>query len=151
MKIIAQNKKAFHDYEILDRIETGIVLTGDEVKSVRTGTINLVGSFAHIREGELYLLNCYIAPYSYAYKKEDDTTRRTRKLLIHRRELNRLTGTIAKKGVTLIPLKMYFNERNRVKIELGIGKHKKAHVRKEEVRERDIRRETRRELKESYR
>lgn len=150
MKIIAQNKKAFHDYDILDRFEAGIVLTGDEVKSVRAGNVNLIGSFAHLREGELYMVNCYIASYSYAYSKDEESTRRTRKLLVHRRELTRLTGVIAKKGVTLVPLKLYFNEKGRVKIEVGVAKHKKAHERKEELRERDIKRETRRELKSSY-
>lgn len=147
MKIVSQNKKAFHDYDILDRLEAGLVLTGDEVKSIRSGNVNLVGSFAHVREGELYIVNCYIAPYSNAYRKEEDFSRRTRKLLVHRQELNRLVGTISKKGVTLVPLKLYLNERGRVKVELGIAKHKQAHTRKEELKERDIRRETRRELK----
>ena len=150
MNILSQNKKAFHDYEILERLEVGIVLSGDEVKAIRAGNSNLVGAFAHIREGELYMINCYIAPYSYAYSKHDDTTRRTRKLLVHRRELSRLAGMIAKKGVTLVPLKLYCNERGMIKVELGLAKHKKAHVRKEELKERDIKRETRRELKSSY-
>jgi SsrA-binding protein len=147
MKIVSQNKKAFHDYDILERLEVGIVLTGDEVKSIRAGNVNLVGAFAHVREGELYIVNCYIAPYSNAYNKEEDVSRRTRKLLIHRKELNRLVGTMSKKGVTLVPLKLYLNEKGRVKVELGIAKHKQAHTRKEELKERDIKRETRRELK----
>ena len=147
MKIISQNKKAFHDYDILDRIETGIVLTGDEVKALRAGHVNLVGSFAHVRDGELYMVNCYIAPYSNAYQKELDLSRRTRKLLVHRQELDRLVGAMAKKGITLVPLKLYFNERGKVKVELGMAKHKNARTRKEELKERDIKRETRRELK----
>lgn len=150
MKIIAQNKKAFYDYEVFDRIETGIVLTGDEVKSARTGQVNLSGSFAHIRNGELYLINCHISPYTHAYLKKEDTTR-TRKLLVRKKELNRLVGDISRKGVTLVPLKMYLNPKGYVKIDLGICKHKKAHARKEEIRERDIQRETRRELKNNYR
>lgn len=147
MKIITQNKKAFHDYEVLDRLEAGIVLTGDEVKSLRAGHVNLVGSFAVMHGGELQMINCYIGQYSHAYQKGDDTSRRTRKLLVHRRELNRLAGDISRKGITLVPLKLYFNEKSKVKVEVGLCKHKKAHARKEELRERDIQRETRRELK----
>ncbi len=147
MKIITQNKKAFHDYEILDRIEAGVVLTGDEVKSLRANQVNLVGSFATAQGSELVLLNCYIGPYSHAYQKTGDDSRRTRKLLLKRRELSRIIGDISRKGVTIVPLKLYFNERSLVKVELGICKHKKAYARKEELRERDIARETRRELK----
>lgn len=150
MKIITQNKKAFFDYEVLDHLETGIVLTGDEVKSLRAGQVNLVGSFATMHQGELTLLNCYIGQYSHAYSKGDDQSRRSRKLLAHRREINRLAGDISRKGITLVPLKLYFNEKGRVKVDIGICKHKKAHVRKEELREKDINRETRRELKERY-
>lgn len=148
MKIITQNKKAFFDYEVLDQIETGIVLTGDEVKSLRAGHVNLVGSFATMHNNELTMINCYIGQYSHAYdKKGEDHTRRTRKLLVHRREINRLAGEISRKGITLVPLKLYFNEKGKVKVDLGLCKHKKAHQRKEELRERDIQRETRRELK----
>ncbi len=150
MKIVAQNKKAFHDYEIIDRLEAGIVLTGDEVKSARAGQVNLTGCFAHVRNGELFLLNCHISPYSHAYFKKEDTTK-TRKLLVRKKELTRLVGDISRKGVTLVPLKMYFNEKGFLKIDLGIAKHKKAHKQKEEIRERDIQRETRRELKKTYR
>ena len=150
MKIITQNKKAFHDYEVLDHIEAGIVLTGDEVKSLRAGHVNLVGAFATIHDTELFLLNCHITPYSHAYMKSEDVSRRTRKLLVHRKELAKLIGDIARKGITLVPLKLYFNDKGKVKVDLGICKHKKAHVRKEELRERDIQRETRRELKDSY-
>lgn len=146
MKLIAQNKKAFFDYEVLDRLEAGIVLVGDEVKSARAGQVNLVGSFAHIHGGELFLVNAHISAYSHAYNKNEDTNR-SRKLLIHKKELNRLIGDVSRKGVTLVPLKLYLNDKGRVKLELGICKHKKAHVRKEEIRERDINRETRRELK----
>ena len=147
MKIIGTNKKAFFDYEILEHIETGIVLTGDEVKSLRAGHLNLTGSFAVIHQGELNLINCHISPYSHAYKKDEDVSRRTRKLLVHKRELHRLVGDIARKGVTLVPLKLYFNEKGKVKVDVGIAKHKKAHQRKEVIKERDIARQTRRELK----
>lgn len=147
MKIITQNKKAFFDYEILDRLEAGLVLTGDEVKSIRAGHVSLIGAFAHIKEGELFLVNCNISPYEKAYQKKDDTATRTRKLLVHSRELNRLVGDISRKGITVIPLKIYLNERSLVKVELGIGKHKKAVSKKESIKERDIKRETLREIK----
>lgn len=150
MKIITQNKKAFYDYEILEKIEAGIVLTGDEVKSIRAGHVNLIGSFATIHESQLTLINCNITPYSHAYNKTDEKASRTRVLLVHRKQINRLAGDISRKGITIVPLKMYFNEKGFVKIELGICKHKKAHQRKEEMREKDIQRETRRELKGSY-
>ena len=147
MKIIVQNKKAFFDYEILDRLEAGIVLTGDEVKSIRAGHISLTGAFAHVKNGELFLINCNISPYAKAYQKKDDAALRTRKLLLHARELSRLVGDMSRKGITVIPLKIYLNERSLIKVELGIGKHKKAANKKESIKERDIKRETLREIK----
>ena len=147
MKIITKNKKAFFDYEILSRLEAGIVLTGNEVKSLRAGNVDLTGSFATVHEHELFMINCFIGMYSHAYEKKDDGTRRSRKLLLHRGELNRLIGDIARKGVTIVPLMLYLNAKGKIKVELGVAKHKKAHQRKEELKERDIRRETARELK----
>lgn len=149
MKIVAQNKKAFFDYEILDRIEAGIVLNGDEVKSIRAGHVSLVGSFAHIRDGELYLVNANIAHYEKAYQKQEDPLRK-RKLLLHRQEIDRLLGDITRKGITVVPLKMYLNEKGRIKVELGLAKHKKAASKKETIKERDIKRETSRQLKDVY-
>jgi SsrA-binding protein len=146
MKILAQNKKAFHDYEVLETLEVGIVLLGDEVKSLRAGRASLIGAFATIHDGELFMINANIPIYERAYSKATDPMR-TRKLLLHKRELNRLIGDISRKGVTVVPLKMYLNERNKIKIELGICKAKKAAGKKEELRERDIRRQTERELK----
>jgi len=151
MKLLAQNKKAFHDYDISDRIEVGIVLTGDEVKSIRAGKVVLIGSYATVKNSEFYLINCNIALYGHAYGKEEYDPVKTRKLLIHRRELNRLMGDIAKKGVTVLPLKIYLTKKGIVKIELGIGKHKKAAGKKQALKERDIRKETARELKGKYR
>lgn len=147
MKIITQNKKAFFDYEIFERIEAGVILNGNEVKSIRAGHISLLGSFAHIKDGELFLVNASITPYAMAYQKKDEEAARTRKLLIHKRELNRITGDISRKGVTVIPLKVYLNEKGLVKVELGICKHKKTHEKKQALKERDIKRETSRELK----
>src|SRR5690349_21293449 len=104
MKIITQNKKAFFDYEILDKLEAGIVLTGDEVKALRAGQVSMIGSFAVIKQGELFLINCTISPYQQAFAKREELTTRPRKLLLNKRELNRLIGDISKKGVTIVPL-----------------------------------------------
>lgn len=150
MKIIAQNKKAFHEYDILERIEAGIVLTGDEVKSVRAGQVSLIGSFATQHKGELFLMNSMISPYSHAYLKAEVEGRSSRKLLLHKRELSRLFGDISKKGITIVPLKLYINGKGIVKVELGVAKHKKAHGIKEALKERDIERQTRRELSGKY-
>lgn len=150
MKVIAQNKKAFFDYEVLDRLEAGIVLTGDEVKSLRAGHVSMVSSFATVKQGELFLINCKIVPYQQAYTKRDDQSERSRKLLLNRRELNRIIGDISQKGITMVPLKIYLNDRNFIKVELGVCKGKKAAGKKEAIKERDINRQTRRELKDVY-
>lgn len=151
MKIVAQNKKATFDYEILERLEAGIVLTGDEVKSLRAGHASLVGSFATIHDGQLFLLNCNITPFSHAFQAKKDDATRSRKLLVSRKQINRLIGDISRKGITIVALKIYFNERNYAKIELGLAKHKKSSDKKEALRERDIKRETSRELRGKYR
>lgn len=147
MKIITKNKKAFFDYEILDRLEAGIVLTGDEVKSLRAGHVNLTGAFASIHKGELFMVNCHISAYEKAYIKDEDAAKRSRKLLVHRKELTRLVGEISRKGITVIPLLLYFNAKSRIKVELGLCKHRKAAGKKQLLKERDIKRETARELK----
>lgn len=148
MKIIANNKKAFFDYDILDKIEAGIVLNGDEVKSLREGKASLIGAFANVFQGELYLNNCTISAYSRAFSKaEEEITRRPRKLLLHKKELNRLIGDVSKKGITIVPLKLYFTNKNLAKVEIGVAKHKKAIGKKAALKERDIKRETAREMK----
>ena len=147
MKIIVQNKKALFDYEITYKLEAGIVLTGDEVKSLRAHHGSLNGSFATVKDNELFLLNCNISTYSHAYQKDDDHATRTRKLLLHRKQLNKLIGDVSQKGMTILPLKIYINERGLIKVELGVGKHRKAHNKKELLKERDIKRETQREMK----
>lgn len=146
MKIITKNKRAFHDYEISYRVNAGIVLTGDEVKSIRAGNVNLSDSFATVRGSEIMLTNCYIAPYAHAYTKKD-TSRRSRKLLLHKREITKLIGEVSRKGMTLIPLCLYFSSKGYIKIEIGVAKHKKKVDKKRELRERDIKRETAREIK----
>ncbi|HJZ22973.1 MAG TPA: SsrA-binding protein SmpB [Candidatus Babeliales bacterium] len=150
MKIITKNKKALFDYEIQEKLEAGIVLTGDEVKALRAGHVNLTGSYATISQGELVLLNCQISPYSHAFMKKEEEATRTRKLLVHKKELQRIIGSISRKGITVVPLALYFNERNIVKVELGLGKHKKAAGKKQVIKERDIQRETERELRQKY-
>lgn len=147
MKVITKNKKAFFDYEILDRLEAGVVLTGDEVKSIRAGHVSLSGSYATFKDGELMLLNCNVAPYEKAYTYKEPDATRTRKLLLHRRELAKLAGLVARRGITIVPLKVYLSEKNLVKIELGVAKHKKAADKKQAIKERDIKRETARALK----
>jgi SsrA-binding protein len=146
MKIIAINKHAYHNYEILETLDTGIVLRGDEIKSIRTKNISLNDAFATLHQGSIVLTNCYIAPYKHAYTKED-VSRRPRTLLLHKREINRLVGAISRKGLTIVPLKMYLNDRGYAKLELGVAKHKKAANKKQELKERDIKRETAREAK----
>ena len=147
MKIIVQNKKALFDYDIQQKIEAGIVLTGDEVKSLRAGRGSLNGSYAVIKDGELFLLNCNISSYSHAFDKSDDLATRSRKLLVHRKELNKLIGEISQKGMTIIPLKIYLNSKSLVKVELGVGKHRKAAGKKQLLKERDIKRDTDKEMK----
>lgn len=147
MKIIAQNKKAFHDYDILEKIEAGIVLTGDEVKSLRANQVSMVGSFATIRNGEMTLVNCRIAPYEKAYQKNEEDAERTRILLLHKRQILKLVGEIAQKGITVVPLMFYLNDKSKIKVQLGIARHKKAPSKKKELKERDIKRETTRALR----
>jgi len=147
MKIIANNKKAYHDYHILEKIEAGIVLTGDEVKSLRAGNVSLIGAFAAIRNGELTLVNCRIAPYEKAYLKSEEEATRTRVLLLHKRQILRLLGEISQKGITVVPLSFYLTSKNLVKVELGVAKHKNAPSKKKELKERDIKRETSRAMK----
>lgn len=148
MKLITKNKQAYFDYHILDTLEAGIVLAGDEVKSIRAGHVSLAGSYATFRGRELMLINCNISPYAKAFEKRDDqAATRSRKLLLHKRELDRLAGEVARKGVTIVPLSIYLSERNRIKVQLGIAKHKKAVDKKKELKERDIKRETERQLK----
>jgi len=150
MKIIAQNKKAFHDYHILENIEAGIVLTGDEVKSLRAGQVSLMGSFASIHKGQLLLNNCRISPYEKAFQKDEEVAARSRVLLVHKRQILKLIGEIAQKGITVVPLRLYFTDKNLVKVELGLARHKNAPSKKKELKERDIKRETDRAMKANF-
>lgn len=151
MKIIANNKRAFFDYHIIDTLEAGIALTGDEVKSLRKNSANLSDAFAIPQGSEMVLLNCYIAPYSNAYIKHDESTRRTRKLLLNKREILKLIGDVSRKGLTIVPLKLYFSDKGYVKVEIGVAKHKNLFNKKQALKERDLDRESSRAVKDRMR
>ncbi|MCR4575763.1 MAG: SsrA-binding protein SmpB [Lentisphaeria bacterium] len=139
-KNIAQNKKARHDYAILDTLEAGIALTGTEVKSCRAGGVSLVDSYATIREGNLILLGTHIAPYAFG-NRENHEERRNRRLLVHKKEILRLKKNIEQKGLTLIPLSFYFNSHGRVKVSIGICRGKNAGDKRETLKEREDKRD----------
>ncbi|WPM31536.1 SsrA-binding protein SmpB [Hydrogenobacter sp. T-2] len=144
---VAYNKEAKAEYDILETYEAGIVLEGPEVKALRNRqTVSFKDSFVRIQDGEAWLYNLYIAPYRYATIKPPDPLR-TRKLLLHKREILRLMGKVKEKGYTLIPLRVYF-KKGKVKVEVALARGKKAHDRREELRQRDLERQLRRELKE---
>ena len=145
-RVIAENRRARFDYAIEDDLEVGIVLTGSEVKALRTGQSNIADSYANVENGELWLINSYIAPYKQAgvFGHEE---RRHRKLLVSRRELSRLWQAIGREGMTLVPLVMYFNDKGRVKLKLGIAKGKKVADKRETAAKRDWNRQRQRLLK----
>jgi len=140
-KLFATNKKAFHDYFILDRLEAGIVLVGTEVKSIREALINLKDSYAMIKQGEAFLLNCHISPYSHGNRENHDPTR-TRKLLLHQKEIRKLIGKTQEKGLTLVPLRVYLR-RGKIKVELGVARGKKLHDKRETERRKEMDQEAR--------
>lgn len=146
IKIIAKNKKAFFNYELLEKFEAGISLLGSEVKSIREGRISLKESYAEVKDGEVFLLHCHISPYEAANRFNHDP-RRERKLLLHSREIKRLAGKIKEKGLTLVPIKVLINAKGKVKVEISLAKGKRAYQKKEVIKERDIQREVRAELK----
>lgn len=145
VKNVAVNRKAYHDFIILDIYEAGIVLKGTEVKSVREGKVSLRESFAQFEDGELYLMNMHISPYLYGNIFNVDPKRK-RKLLLHRPEINRLKGQVQEKGLTLVPLKIYF-KRGLVKIELALARGKRLFDKRKALAEKDARRELEREIK----
>jgi len=148
-KLIAQNKKARHEYHILETCEAGIALLGSEVKSCRGGSVNLKDSYARIENGEIYLVESHISPYSHANRFNHDPLRK-RKLLFHRNEIKKFYGKIREKGQSLIPLKMYFNNRGKVKIEMAMVRGKKLYDRREDIKRRDMKRETEKSLKNRF-
>jgi SsrA-binding protein len=146
VRTFAENRKARHDYHIEERYEAGISLLGTEVKSIREGRASLRDSFARFREGELFLENVHIAPYSHG-GAFNHPPRRERKLLMHREELRRLEGKVAEKGYTLVPLSLYLNEKGKIKVELGLARGKAKADRRREIMERESRRDMERALK----
>lgn len=148
MKLICQNKKANYEYEILDKYEAGIVLTGDEIKSVRAGNISINESFCQIRNNKLKLKNAYIKNYENSYNSTRESTdeRKDRVLLLHKKEITRIQEAIEQKGLTIVPTKAYF-DKNYLKLEIAIAKGKKNYQKKQTVKERDIDRSTARLLK----
>lgn len=144
-KLVVSNRKAFHDFFILEKMEVGISLFGTEVKSLREGRVNLKDGFARIDRGELYLHNCHISPYSHGNLANHDPTRR-RKLLMRKKEIWRLSGKVREKGLTLIPLKIYF-QRGWAKVELGLAKGKHLHDKRETEAKKSANREMQRALR----
>ena len=144
-KVIVENRRARHDYALLERIEAGIQLTGTEVKSLRDGRATLAQAYAEVRDGEAWLLGAEIAIYDQGNRANHDPTR-PRKLLLHRREIDSLYGTIRERGLTLVPTRLYFKD-GRVKVELAIARGKEQRDKRRDLKERDARREVERALK----
>ncbi|RMD89203.1 MAG: SsrA-binding protein SmpB [Calditrichaeota bacterium] len=144
-KIITTNRKARHDYEILETMEAGIVLQGTEVKSLREGRANLKDSYATVKDGEVFLLNAHISPYKHGNINNHEPTR-TRKLLLNKKEIRRLIGKVQEKGLTLVPLKMYFKN-GKVKVELALARGKKIYDKRKDIAKRDAELEIRRQLR----
>ncbi|MBZ0157672.1 MAG: SsrA-binding protein SmpB [Alphaproteobacteria bacterium] len=145
MKIVAQNRKAYHDYSIEETAEAGIQLLGTEVKSLRDGKANLKDSYVLIKDSEVFLFNCHISPYSHGNIMNHDPLR-TRKLLLHRKEIERIKGKAQQKGYTLVPLKIYFKGPF-AKVEIGLAKGKKVYEKRETIKEREAKRDIERAMK----
>lgn len=145
-KVVASNREAYHNYHILETYECGIALTGTEVKSIREGRCNLKDSYGLIRNGEAWLLNAHISPYSHGNRENHEPTR-TRKLLLHQAEIHRLAGKAQEKGLTIVPTKMYFKN-GRIKVEIAVAKGKKLYDKRETERKREADREARTMMKE---
>jgi SsrA-binding protein len=148
-KVFAANRSAFHEYHISDKYEAGVALTGTEVKSVMGGRVQLKDSYVAVREGEAWLFNAHISPYSHGNRENHDPVR-TRKLLLHRREIDKLDETSVKQGMTLVPTRVYLRN-GRIKIEVGVARGKKLYDKRETEMRRTVERETRAQLKERNR
>ncbi len=139
VKVVTTNRNARRNYEVVDTFEAGLVLLGSEVKSVRAGQMELKDSYGDIRRGEAYLVNAHIAPYDYAYEGGHEPER-MRKLLLHRRQIDRLSGALAEKGLTLVPLRVYFRD-GKAKVELALAKGKRTVDKRRSLRDREHQRE----------
>jgi len=147
-KILIVNRKAYHDYEILEKIEAGLVLTGTEIKSLRQGKASIKEAFAYFKDNEIYIYDMNITPYEQGNRFNHDPKRK-RKLLLHKREIRKLISKITQKGLTLVPLKIYLKN-SKAKLELGVGRGKKLYDKREYLKKKDALRETKRMLKERY-
>lgn len=145
-KIVAVNRKARHEYHIIDTFEAGIALTGTEVKSLRAGQASLQDSYARVEDAQLFLYSLHISPFEKGNRFNHDP-KRTRKLLMHKREIVHLLGYVREKGLTLIPLRLYFNEQGRIKVELALARGKKIYDKREDLARRDAKREIERAVK----
>ncbi len=148
-RLIAENRKAYHDYHVLETYEAGIALVGTEVKAIREGRVNLRDSFARVESGEVFVHNLHISPYTHRGYADHAPTRR-RKLLLHRHEIRKLLGKTVLKGMTLVPVRMYFKD-GRVKLAVSLVRGKKAHDKRETIKRREVERETRAAMKERRR
>jgi SsrA-binding protein len=144
-KTVTTNRKAFHDYFIEETYEAGIALLGTEIKSIREGRVNLKDSYAIIKENEVFLLNCHISPYSHGNIQNHEPMR-TRKLLLNRKEIDRLWGKVSQRGFTLVPLKIYF-KRGRAKVQIGLAKGKRVYEKRERLKAKEAKREIERHMK----
>jgi SsrA-binding protein len=143
---IAENRKAFHDFHILDTFEAGVVLAGTEVKAIREGRVNLRDSFGRVEAGEVFVYNIHISPYSHRGYAEHEPTRR-RKLLLHKAEIRKLVGKTVERGMTLVPIRMHFRN-GKIKVAIALAKGKKSPDKRERIRQREAERETRAAIKE---
>ncbi len=148
-KIVADNRKAFHDYHVLETFEAGVALLGTEVKAIREGRVNLRDSFGRVEDGEVYLHGVHISPYSHRGYSEHEPLRR-RKLLLHKQEIRKLIGKTTERGMTIVPLRLYFKN-GRVKVAIALAKGKKEYDRRETIKRREVDRETRAAIKERQR
>ncbi len=144
---IARNKKAYHDYDILEKFEAGVVLSGSEVKGIRAKRVNLKDSFIKIVRKEAFLFNAHIGKLETTHRYYGHDERADRKLLLHRRELNRLISAVQKDGLTIVPLSMYFNRRNIIKLSIAIAKGKKQHDKRADLKAKNMKRDIERALK----
>jgi SsrA-binding protein len=147
---VALNRKARHNFTITDTFEAGLVLTGTEIKSVRAGKANLSDAYARVEKGEAWLIGAHIAPFEQGNRYNHEP-RRDRKLLLHRTEIDQLMGRAAAKGLTIVPLRLYINDKGRAKIELGMAKGKQLHDRRRDIADRQARRDVERELADATR
>lgn len=149
-RTVAENRRARFDYAIVETMEAGLCLTGSEVKSLRLGRVNLRDAHALVREGEVFLLNAHIAPYEQANRMNHDPTR-SRKLLLHRREIDHLEGRVRQQGLTLVPLRVYFTPRGLAKVEIALARGKRRYDKRQSMAERDAQRQIARALRQRQR